>query len=135
MHDAPTRLTDRPWLAFYDPGVPADVAVPDEPLDLALSTAAARFPQRTAIRFFGRSISYRELDELVNRFAQALLARGVQRGERVALLMPNARRWSSPTTAACARVRFWCRPTTLAQTTKHPTRHPHGYRPLPPHST
>src|SRR5262249_20109548 len=46
-------------------------------------------PERTAIRFFGRSMSYRELDAQVNRFAQALLGLGVQPGDRVALLMPN----------------------------------------------
>jgi long-chain acyl-CoA synthetase len=80
---------DRPWLAAYDPGVPADIDVPDEPLHAALSAAARRYPRRTAIRFFGRSLSYAELEALANRFANALLALGVQKGDRVALLMPN----------------------------------------------
>jgi long-chain acyl-CoA synthetase len=79
----------KPWLRAYDPGVPADVAQPDEPLHASLSHAAARFPQRIAIRFFGRSISYRELDELANRFANALVSLGVRKGDRVALLLPN----------------------------------------------
>jgi len=76
-------------LGAYDPGVPADVDVPDEPLHVALSDAARRYPRRTAIRFFGRSTAYAELDALANRFANALLALGVRKGERVALLMPN----------------------------------------------
>src|SRR5919204_5500280 len=80
---------DRPWLRAYDPGVPADIELPDEPLHAALAEAARRYPRRTAIRFFGRSISYAELDALANRFANALLALGVRKGERVALLMPN----------------------------------------------
>src|SRR5437763_5734318 len=80
---------ERPWLRVYDPGVPADISVPDEPLHAALSDAARRYPHRTAIRFFGRSTSYAQLDALANRFANALLALGVRKGERVALLMPN----------------------------------------------
>jgi long-chain acyl-CoA synthetase len=81
--------TTRPWLEAYDPGVPADIDVADEPLHAALSAAARRYPRRTAIRFFGRSISYAELDALANRFANALVALGVRKGDRVALLMPN----------------------------------------------
>jgi len=80
---------DRPWLRAYDPGVPADIDVPDEPLHVALSDAAICYPRRTAIRFFGRSTTYAELDTLANRFANALLALGVRKGDRVALLMPN----------------------------------------------
>jgi long-chain acyl-CoA synthetase len=79
----------RPWLRAYDPGVSADIELPDEPLHAALADAARRYPRRTAIRFFGRSTSYAELDALANRFANALLALGVRKGERVALLMPN----------------------------------------------
>src|ERR671933_17927 len=84
-----TDQAERPWLRAYDPGVPANIDVPDEPLHAALTGAARRYPRRTAIRFFGRSTSYAELDALANRFANALLALGVRKGERVALLMPN----------------------------------------------
>ena len=89
MHDANAPMAERAWLAAYDDGVPADIEIPDEPLHAALSAAAKRFPRRTAIRFFGRSVSYAELDRLANRFANALLALGVRKGDRVALLMPN----------------------------------------------
>jgi long-chain acyl-CoA synthetase len=92
MHDASAPMTEhhtRPWLAAYDPGAPADVDLPDEPLHHALAAAAQRYPGRVAIRFLGRSITYRELDALANRFANALIALGVQKGDRVALLMPN----------------------------------------------
>jgi long-chain acyl-CoA synthetase len=94
MGDATAALTDkllatRPWLAAYDPGVPAEIEAPDEALPAALSASAARYPSRAAIRFFGRGITYRELDMAVNRFANALLALGVHSGDRVALLMPN----------------------------------------------
>ena len=80
---------DRPWLALYDTGVPAHVEVPDEPLGVCLSRAAKVHPDRPAIRFYGRSISYRELDALANRFGNMLIELGVKKGDRVALLMPN----------------------------------------------
>jgi long-chain acyl-CoA synthetase len=82
--------SERPWLRSYDPGVPAEIDVPDEPLHAALTRAAAAYPQRTAIRFYGRSVTYRALDELADRFANALISElGVRKGDRVALLMPN----------------------------------------------
>ncbi|HEX8967187.1 MAG TPA: AMP-binding protein, partial [Chloroflexota bacterium] len=89
MHDTRAPIEERPWLAHYDPGVAADIEVPAEPLPAGLSRAAAEHPERAAIRFFGRSITYRELDTLANRFANALIALGVRPGDRVALLMPN----------------------------------------------
>ncbi|HLZ29648.1 MAG TPA: long-chain fatty acid--CoA ligase [Chloroflexota bacterium] len=82
-------MSTRPWLWAYDQGVPAEIELPDEALQAALAAAAARFPARAAIRFFGRSITYRELDAAANRFANALLTLGVSRGDRVALFMPN----------------------------------------------
>src|SRR5260370_24249549 len=93
MHDATAPMTEqrtlKTWLSAYDPGIPADIELPDEPLHAALSAAAATYPERAAIRFYGRSISYRELDALTNRFANALISLGVHKGDRVALLMPN----------------------------------------------
>jgi long-chain acyl-CoA synthetase len=80
---------DRPWIATYDPGVPADINVPDESLDSGLQRAATLYPNRVAIRFYDRCITYRELDALANRFANALIELGVRKGDRVALLMPN----------------------------------------------
>src|SRR5262245_66585703 len=79
----------RAWWHAYDPGVPTRVDVPDAPLPALLAASAARVPERTAIRFFGRSIAYRELDEAVNRFANALLGLGVRSGDRVALFLPH----------------------------------------------
>src|SRR5207244_1790804 len=80
---------ERPWLRSYDPGVPPEIEIPDEPLHVALSDAATRYPNRVAIRFYGRSVTYRELDLLANRFANALSGLGIGKGDRVALLMPN----------------------------------------------
>jgi long-chain acyl-CoA synthetase len=47
------------------------------------------WPERAAFLFESRSISYRELDERSNRVANALQGLGIQRGDRVALYLPN----------------------------------------------
>lgn len=55
----------------------------------ALSASAARAPERTAVVFRDRLITYRELDDEANRIAAALLHLGVEAGDRIALWLPN----------------------------------------------
>jgi long-chain acyl-CoA synthetase len=54
-----------------------------------VSRARAFFPDRAAILFEGRVITYRELDEASNRAANLLRALGIAPGDRVALYLPN----------------------------------------------
>src|SRR5206468_12097409 len=54
-----------------------------------LSHGAARHPENVAVIFRDVSLTYRELEALTNRFARALTALGVSRGDRVCLLTPN----------------------------------------------
>jgi long-chain acyl-CoA synthetase len=79
----------RPWLQFYEAGVPYTVGIPNIPLHHLLRSAVRRFPLRPAIFFEGARISYRRLNHEVNRFANALLGLGVGKGTRVVLLLPN----------------------------------------------
>jgi amino acid adenylation domain-containing protein len=55
-----------------------------------LDEGVRRNPRGTAVREPGAEISYRELDELTNRVARALIERGVQPGERVGIWMPKS---------------------------------------------
>lgn len=77
------------WLKSYARGVPENVAFLDLTLQEALSRTAARFPDRPALMFQGKAISYRELNDMVSRFASALRDLGIQPGDKVALLLPN----------------------------------------------
>jgi long-chain acyl-CoA synthetase len=78
-----------PWIQFYEPGVSATLSYPDLTLGEVLEETARKFPDHTALLFFGAKITYAELDRLVNRFARALAGLGVKKGDRVALMLPN----------------------------------------------
>ena len=81
--------TSRPWLRFYEAGVPYTVGIPNIPLHHLLRSSVRRFPLQPAIFFEGARLSYRRLNHEANRFANALLALGVDKGTRVVLLLPN----------------------------------------------
>ncbi len=80
---------DRPWLASYAEGVPADVDVPEVSLPVIFERAVRHHARRPAMDFFGAATSYRELGDQVARAAGALHAVGVRAGDRVALVLPN----------------------------------------------
>ncbi|MBI3242387.1 MAG: alpha/beta fold hydrolase [Chloroflexi bacterium] len=82
-------VRERPWLAHYDDGVPFTVAVPRVPLHHFLRSAARRFPLNIALNYEGAWITYRRLNQESNRFANALRSLGVDKGDRVMLLLPN----------------------------------------------
>jgi long-chain acyl-CoA synthetase len=79
----------KPWLAHYEPGVLPSLNCPALPLHGLLEQTAACYPDRVASIFFGAQLTYRDLDGAANRFAHALLSLGVERGDRVALMLPN----------------------------------------------
>lgn len=80
----------RPWLKFYLKEVPADVKIPEKSAVDTFDEATNKWKDRTALVFYGRKISYRELRDHVDRFATAMQDLGVKRGDRVALLLLNS---------------------------------------------
>ncbi len=85
---------EKPWLKHYDKGVPATLDYPQITLHGRLEETARRFPESTAIIFPGAlgdayRLSYRQLNDDADRLANAMAGMGVQKGDRVALLMPN----------------------------------------------
>jgi long-chain acyl-CoA synthetase len=83
----------RPWHRFYGEGVPKDIPPSNVPIHEFLRASAARHPHRPALVLggpgFTESLSYRSLDRLSDRFAQALLRLGTRPGDRVAVALPN----------------------------------------------
>jgi long-chain acyl-CoA synthetase len=81
---------ERPWVSHYDPGVPPEVEIPAISVDGILRESAKAAPDRAALIFFGKATTYGELDRQVDRFAHALRAMGVQKGDRVSFHLPTS---------------------------------------------
>jgi long-chain acyl-CoA synthetase len=82
--------SSRPWLANYSTDTPATIPIPRHPLHRFLESAASWRPKRTAIVFYGHTMTYRELNAAVNQFAYALQKLGVKQGDRVMIVLPNS---------------------------------------------
>ncbi len=79
-----------PWLASYPEGVPAEIDLGDYTSILDIfSESVARFGGQTAYMNFGKELSYAELDRLTDHFAAWLQGQGLEKGDRIALMMPN----------------------------------------------
>ncbi|MGO3832560.1 MAG: long-chain-fatty-acid--CoA ligase [Microbacteriaceae bacterium] len=81
--------TTRPWLASYAEGVRPEIDPVDLTLPEALKVSAKRFGGHVALEFFGRTTTYKELYEEVERAAAGLRKLGVRAGDRVALVLPS----------------------------------------------
>jgi long-chain acyl-CoA synthetase len=79
----------KPWFKAWPEDVPKTIKYPVVPLQGLLQKTAEKYPNKTAIVYFAREISYAELDLLSNQFANALTNLGVAKGDRVALFLPN----------------------------------------------
>ena len=84
-----TAYPAKPWLASYEKGVSETIDYESVCLPEFLARSADRFPDKAALNFQGYQITYRQLKEMTDRFAAALTAFGVQKGDRVAILLPN----------------------------------------------
>jgi len=82
-------MSNKPWLAHYDKGVPQTIEYPKAPLFHFLEEAARKYPDRACTIFKGAVISYREMNEMSNAVAAALVEMGVKKGDRVGIFMPN----------------------------------------------
>ncbi|WP_244815135.1 long-chain fatty acid--CoA ligase [Caballeronia sp. Lep1P3] len=81
---------DKLWLKSYPAGVPAEVdASAYRSVSQLLEDSFRKNRDRRAFVCMGRAITYRELDDLSKRLAAWFQKRGLKRGARVALMMPN----------------------------------------------
>lgn len=81
--------TEKIWTKQYPPTIPATIDYPNVLLTQFLIDAARDFPQRDAILFLGKKLTFQQLLAESYRFANSLKELGVQPGERIALMLPN----------------------------------------------
>jgi len=85
-----TTYTPRPWLASYAPGVPHEIDLPEGSLFDLVDSSVSEFGDNVALEFFGATTTYTQLGDQISRAAEGLRLLGVQKGDPVALVLPNA---------------------------------------------
>jgi long-chain acyl-CoA synthetase len=81
--------TPRPWLAGYAEGVPHDIEPEQGSLYDLVHGSVEQHGDRVALEFFERTTTYAELGDQIERAAEGLRLLGVQRGDPVAIVLPN----------------------------------------------
>ena len=79
----------RPWLSSYAEGVPSEIELPTGSLFDLVEASVSEFGDNIALEFFGATTTYAELGEQILRAAEGLRLLGVQKGDTVALVLPN----------------------------------------------
>ncbi|MEK5476088.1 AMP-binding protein [Paenibacillus sp. FSL R5-0407] len=82
-------LFNKPWLRHYPVEVPPTYNYPKQNLAQFLIQTAERYPQVHALDFLGKKMTYAELLEKSYRFARTLQRLGINKGDRVAIMLPN----------------------------------------------
>jgi long-chain acyl-CoA synthetase len=81
--------SEKPWLKYYDEHVPPSLEYPEKTYIDLYREATADIPERVAVYYMGRGITYRELDIYANKFAHFLKQNGLKPGDTVGVNLPN----------------------------------------------
>ena len=84
-----TAEQGRIWLNKYPDGLEFDIKVPDVTFGDYIDDICKKYSDEIAYEYNGTSFTYNEINDLSNKFANALIKLGVKKGDRVALLLPN----------------------------------------------
>lgn len=79
----------KPWLKLYPDEIPKTLQYEEKPVQQYLTEAAQKYPDKTAIHFMGKEMSYKEVYESSLKMANYLKNLGIKKGDRVAIMLPN----------------------------------------------
>lgn len=79
----------QPWLKHYDSWVPPHLTYPERPLYEILDTTAADAPGNPATSFLGETLTFGDIKAQSDRLATVLVRRGIERGDRIGIMLPN----------------------------------------------
>lgn len=77
------------WLSHYPKEIPHSINYQNKGLHEILVDTVNRHPNKHALHFFGKEMTYKELYESVCKFANALKKLGLQKGDRISIMLPN----------------------------------------------
>jgi long-chain acyl-CoA synthetase len=123
---------EKPWLKNYEESVSVNLVYPDIPLHQILVDTARKYPDNTATIFgnvveplgnmlLDAKMTYRELYDLTKHFAAVLQQLGVEKGDRVAIYMPNCPQFiiAYYATLMCGGIIVPCNPQYVARELEH----------------
>ncbi|HOI77647.1 MAG TPA: AMP-binding protein [Methanofastidiosum sp.] len=79
----------KPWLKYYEDYIPESIDYPKKTMYGAVYDASMKYPDRIAYDFLDRTSTYKEFLHDIDRFANALYALGLRKGDRITICMPN----------------------------------------------
>ena len=82
-------MRNRPWITHYDEGVPAELDYPAITIPDILRISAIEYPENIALIQGENSITYKNLNTESKKLAIKLVGRGLEKGDRVAICIPN----------------------------------------------
>src|SRR5690625_1408464 len=82
-------MINKPWLNLYPKEISATLDYEEIPIHEYLTRAFKSSPDKTAIHFMGKNISYEEFYQSSLKFANYLRSLGIEKGDRVAIMLPN----------------------------------------------
>jgi long-chain acyl-CoA synthetase len=81
---------EKTWLKHYPKGVPANIDVEQYPSLVAIiEESFKKYRDQTAYRFMGKTVTFGQVDELSRAFAAYLQSLGFDKGDRIAIMLPN----------------------------------------------
>src|SRR5699024_6040532 len=80
---------ERPWLKHVVEGNPTEIDIPEISLPQLFDDSVLKYENHTAITFYGKTYSYKQLEGLIQNVAKSLNNIGIHKGDRVALMLPN----------------------------------------------
>ncbi len=82
-------MSEKVWLSQYPEEIPTTLTYEEMPVQNLLTRAYEKNPDKIAIHFMGKELTYKELYESSLKFANYLRDLGVEKGDRVAIMLPN----------------------------------------------
>jgi len=89
MEEEEHLLEAKPWHQYYDYNVPTTIRYPRFPVQNLVHIAAAQFPHKAAVDFYGSELTFARLRSQILRLANALGRIGVKKGDRIGIALPN----------------------------------------------
>lgn len=82
-------MENRPWLSQYPPEIPATLDLKEATVQNYLKHSAEKYPDKVAIHFMGKELTYRQVYNYAKKLAAYLQTLGIEKGDRVAIMLPN----------------------------------------------